>query len=151
MEYDKQGLFEDRASQSVFYRNFKAVDYSIKRKEDTLIIETDKLKLTYKEELEFAEDTLSISLKMEPASTWCFGEDFEELGGTASTLDGINGPIAVGKGICSRNGFSVLDDTDRMVLDEDGWVNVRRKDICDLYFFGHGYDYLEAIKDVFTD
>ena len=93
MEYDKQGLFEDRASQSVFYRNFKAVDYSIKRKEDTLIIETDKLKLTYKEELEFAEDTLSISLKMEPASTWCFGEDFEELGGTASTLDGINGPM----------------------------------------------------------
>lgn len=149
MEYDKQGLFEDRASQSVFYRNFKAVDYSIKRKEDTLIIETDKLKLTYKEELEFAEDTLSISLKMEPASTWCFGEDFEELGGTASTLDGINGPIAVGKGICSRNGFSVLDDTDRMVLDEDGWVNVRRKDICDLYFFGHGYDYLEAIKDYY--
>lgn len=149
MEYDQKGIFEDRASQSIFYRNFKAVDYVIHETETSLIIETEKLILNYLKDKEFAVDTLSIRLKEEPASVWNYSEDFEELGGTASTLDGINGSIALGVGVCSRNGFSIIDDTNRMVLDDDGWVNVRRENTVDTYFFGYGFRYLDAIKDYY--
>lgn len=149
MEYDKEGIFEDRASQSFFYRNFKPVDYVVDETDASLRVETEKLILSYVKEAEFAVDTLSIRLKCEPASVWNYSEDFEELGGTASTLDGINGPIALGVGVCSRNGFSVIDDSNRMMLDDDGWVNVRRKNTVDMYFLGYGFDYLGAIKDYY--
>ena len=147
MEYDKHGVFEDRASQSVFYRDFEVVDFRISDEADFLTIETEKLILTYKKDKEFALDTLSIRLKQEPASEWHFSEEFEELGGTSSTLDRVSGAMPLGKGVCSRNGFSVMDDSKRMVLDEDGWVNVRSEGTLDFYFFGYGYDYLEAVRD----
>lgn len=149
MEQDKDGIFEDRASQSVFNRNFEPVSYTVSKEDNLLTMETENLILKYVEETEFSIDTLSIRLKCEPASTWNYSEEFEELGGTASTLDNINGAVRIGKGVCSRNGFSVLDDGRRMVLDEDGWVNVRRKDTIDMYFFGYGFDYLGAVKDYY--
>lgn len=149
MEYDKEGNFEDRASQSFFYRDFEAVNYFVREENNILILETERLILKYKKEAEFSRNTLSIQLKKEPASEWYYGEEFEELGGTASTLDGINGPVALGRGVCSRSGFSVIDDSKRMVLDDNGWVDVRKKDTSDVYFFGYGYEYLEAIKDYY--
>lgn len=147
MEYDKNGVFEDRASQSVFYRDFAPVDFSIRNEGARLEIETEQLILQYEKGKEFSLDTLSVKLKNEPASQWRFSEEFEELGGTSSTLDRISGAMPLGKGVCSRNGFSVLDDSKRMILDEDGWVNVRYKETLDVYFFGYGYDYLGAVKD----
>lgn len=149
MEYDKQGIFEDRASQSFFYRNFERVNYTVKKEKDILKIETEQLILQYKEGAFFAEDTLSICLKNEPASQWRFSEKFEELGGTVRTLDHINGEITLGRGICSRNGFSVIDDSNTMVLDDDGWVNVRQENTLDVYFWGYGYNYLAAVKDYY--
>ncbi|MBQ2923388.1 MAG: DUF5110 domain-containing protein [Tyzzerella sp.] len=149
MEYDQQGIFEDRASQTVFYRNFKPVEHTVQRKDNILIIETEQLVLTYQEEEKFSAETLSIRLKKEPASEWCYSDEFEDLGGTARTLDGMNGEVRLGRGVCSRNGFSVIEDSHRMVLDEDGWVDVRRKDTLDTYFFGYGYDYLGAVKDYY--
>lgn len=149
MEYDRNGIFEDRASQSVFYRDFEPVEYMVTEEGEHLLLETEQLVLTYQKGARFTADTLQIRLKTEPASVWNYGEAFEELGGTASTLDGINGPIALGKGVCSRYGFSVIDDTDRMVLNADGWIDVRAKNTTDEYFFGYGYDYLGAVRDYY--
>lgn len=149
MEYDKEGIFEDRASQSFFYRNFKAVDYIINETDNSIMIETEKLVLQYRKEAEFSVNTLMIRLKDEPASKWRYSEDFEDLGGTAITLDGINGSIPLGRGVCSRNGFSVIDDSNSMVLNDEGWVDIRRQGTIDLYFFGYGYEYLEAVKDYY--
>ena len=149
MEYDKEGVFEDRASQSMFYRDFESVSYTDCDVGNTLTIETGRLFLKYVKNTEFASDTLSVNLKQEPASVWHYSDYFEELGGTSSTLDRVNGAMPIGKGVCSRSGFSVIDDSERMVLDLDGWVNVRRKNTLDIYFFGYGYDYLDAVKDYY--
>lgn len=149
MEYSEHGLFEDRASQSVFYRDFGEVSYQVTEDAEMLKLETERLIMEYKKEAVFSQDTLSFRLKKEPASSWNYGDDFEQLGGTASTLDGINGSIALGKGVCSRTGFSVIDDSNRMILNEDGWVDVRPANIIDSYFFGYGYDYLGAISDYY--
>lgn len=149
LEYSENGVYEDRASQTVFYRNFPKVDFLVDRRNGCLTITTEELVLTYQENAVFSEDTLSVSLIHEPASKWRYGEDFEDLGGTVSTLDGVNGAIWLGRGICSRNGFSVMDDSESMVLGENGWVEVRHSNTKDVYFWGYGFEYLKAIRDFY--
>lgn len=150
LEYDNDGVFEDRASQSVFYRDFDATKFDVFHENDRLIIKTDNLILSYIENLPFSEDSLQIKLLEEPASVWHYGDDAENLGGTSKTLDTVNGGMPLESGVCSRNGFSVLDDSDRMLLNsEDGWVEVRRKNTIDIYFFGYGFRYLDAVADYY--
>ena len=48
----------------------------------------------------------------------------------------------------SRNGFSLLDDSNSHVLLEDGWIKSRKKGGKDLYFWGYGHDYKEAVADL---
>ena len=70
MEYSESGVFENRPSQSVFYRNFPPTSFTASCEEGVLKIETQDLLLVYQIDKVFEENTLSISLKREPASTW---------------------------------------------------------------------------------
>ena len=149
MEYSNQGVFENRASQSVFFRDFAKNNFSQESIDGWLKIETENLILIYKENEQFSADTLQIRLKIEPASTWNYGEDFEDLRGTTKTLDNANGSVTLERGVCSRNGFSVMDDSHTMLLNDEGWVEVRVPDTLDCYFWGYGFDYLEAVKDLY--
>ncbi len=145
-EYADSGNFVDLASQSVFHRDFPKCDFTYEKSDGVLILKTDELIVTYKENIPFSTESLSVKLINEPASTWHFGDDYEDLGGTAKTLDEIVGNVCIERGICSRYGFTVLDDKDRMLLDDSGWVQNREQGTEDFYFFGFGYDYFGAIK-----
>lgn len=149
MEYSKQGKFEDRASQSVFFRDFPENNFTKESEGGRVKIETENLIITYKENEAFSAETLSVKLKIEPASTWHFGDDFEDLGGTTKTLDDVNGATPLERGVCSRNGFSVMDDSNTMLLNEIGWVEVRVPETLDFYFWGYGFQYLDAVKDLY--
>ena len=46
IEYSEAESFADRASQSVFYRDFPAAEYSVTENEGSVIIETASLKLS---------------------------------------------------------------------------------------------------------
>lgn len=149
MEYSEHGVFEDRASQFAFFRDFPENNFVIKSTGGLLRIETANLIVTYRENETFSEDSLSVKLKIEPASTWHFGERFEDLGGTARTLDRTNGPTPLDHGVCSRYGFSVMDDSDTVVLNDTGWVETRKAGSLDFYFWGYGFQYKDAIKDFY--
>ena len=147
LEYSESGKFEDRASQYVFFRDFPKVEFTVSENDGILEINTDELIVKYKMNEPFSAETLSVKLKNEPASEWHFGEDFEDLGGTAKTLDATDGAIPLGRGVCSRFGFSVIDDSNTLVLGDDCWVELREENSMDHYFFGYGYNYLDAVKD----
>ena len=149
MEHSTTGIFEDRATQKVFYRDFPACDFKVKREGGLLILDTAKLVLTYVENAEFAAETLSVRLKQEPGSCWHYGDYIEDLGGTVKTLDEVDGEIPVNPGVCSRWGFTVLDDSDSLALDETGWIAAREETVEDLYFFGYGYDYLGSVQALY--
>lgn len=149
IEFDPSGKFEDRASQSVFFRDFPKVSFSMQMEAGVLTIKTEHLMLTYNTYSNCFEENLKICLLAEPASEWHFGDEFEDLGGTAKTLDTVNGALPLGHGVCSRNGYSVMDDSERMILEADGWVGLRNPDTRDVYFFGYAYDYLEAVQDYY--
>ncbi len=149
MEYSKTGVFEDRAGQTVFHRNFPVCKFESYIENGILTIKTEDLILTYIVDSEFTADSLSVKLRNEPATAWRFGEEFETLGGTAKTLDKVNDTVPLGIGVCSRFGFSVIDESDSLVLGEDGWVETRTEGAKDLYFFGYGFDYKGAVKDFY--
>jgi len=80
---------------------------------------------------------------------WKYGEKAKTLKGTVSTLDGINGSTELQDVVCSKEGYSLIDDSDTMLLTEDGWFDIRRNGGIDMYFFGYGHDYLDCIADFY--
>ena len=151
LEYSEDGVFEDRATQMVFYRDFPQTDYRVIQSSDGIEIHTSRLHLIYNEK-RFSSHGLSVQVKGNISiyqSIWHYGEELHDLGGTARTLDMADGEVKIEHGVISRVGFSVIDDSKSQILLEDGWIAPRKKGIADLYFFGYGHDYKEALNDFY--
>ena len=148
LEYSEDGVFEDGPTQMALNRDFAPTDFRAARGRDGIEVHTSRLFLTYNER-EFSGSGLSIQVKGNVSnyrSVWHYGEEVQDLGGTARTLDEADGAVKLGPGVVSRFGYSVLDDSSSQVIGEDGWVSPRKKGVKDLYFFGYGHDYKEALK-----
>ena len=151
LEYSEDGCFEDRATQSVWNRDFSKTEFRCKETPDSLEIFTSRIHLVYDKQ-KFSPNGLSVQVLgqyINHGSIWHYGQDFQNLGGTARTLDEADGAIPLEKGIMGRVGFSLLDDSKFLVLTEDGWIEPRKSKGEDLYFWGYGHDYLEALKDFY--
>ena len=152
LEYSDDGTFEDRATQTVWNRKFPAAEFAAERGCKKLRITTRRLRLEY-DEKRFSPEGLSITVTGDDRfpgreyDVWHFGEAAEDLGGTARTLDGADGPCPLGHGVISRKGYALLDDSHSLAVTEDGWVEPRREGICDLYFWGYGHDYKRCLQD----
>ena len=90
MEYSASSIFEDRASQAVFFRDIPWCDYSCNREAEMLYLETEDFKLCYQENQPFSVDSLQLQLKIKPCSIWRFGVPFETLDGTVKSLDTVD-------------------------------------------------------------
>jgi hypothetical protein len=89
-----------------------------------LIITTEHLRLTYHLTSRGLEkDTLSIEV-FATQKTWKCGDQGEgkNLRGTARTLDGVNGSVWLERGLVSRDGWAVVDDSDSLVFNDQGWL-----------------------------
>lgn len=152
MEYSENGSFEDRATQIVMNREFTVPKYEAAWNGGFLTITTEFLQLRYRGGA-FAEDGLSIRTIVDPKTgesrLWRWGDESKDLGGTARTLDEVDGAIPLEHGMISRDGFTVIDDSGSMVIGEDGWVALRGGDGLDFYFFGYGRRYQECIRDFY--
>ncbi len=151
LEYSPDGVFEDRPTQTVLHRDFPKTNFRVLHQDGQLEIHTDRVHLVYNEK-PFSPQGLRIQVKgglTQYHSIWRYGQKASDLGGTARTLDEANGAIPLESGILSRNGFAVLDDSSSQILLEDGWLEPRKKGIQDLYFWGYGHDYTQALQDFY--
>ena len=153
LEYSHQGRFEDRPTQVIQNRTFPVPDYQVWKTEHGIELHTDSLNLFY-DEKPFSRNGLWIENRSECRGiycTWHFGDElYENLGGTARTLDEADGAVPLEPGILSRlQGYSVLDDSHSYALTEEGWLEPPEKDRQDLYFFSYGYAYQQALYDFF--
>lgn len=153
LEYSHQGRFEDRPTQVIQNRSFPVPDYQVWKTEHGIELHTDSLNLFY-DEKPFSRNGLWIENRSECRGiycTWHFGDElYENLGGTARTLDEADGAVPLELGILSRlQGYSVLDDSHSYALTEEGWLEPPEKDRQDLYFFSYGYAYQQALYDFF--
>lgn len=151
LEYQKDNQFVDAATQSVLNRDFPKTEFLSEESDTALIIRTEYLEVVY-DKKPFSENGLVIKVKdhhQAVLSTWHYGCDEEgNLMGTARTLDGADGAITLEKGLLSRQGFSVIDDSHSLLLTEE-FIEERRTEGSDLYFFGYGKEYLDCLKDFY--
>lgn len=149
LEYSTSGIMEDRPSQVVWNRDFPPVEYTVKRTAAGLVVRTARLEILYDEQA-FSPSGLSITPQGYDTAHnggWHYGDTLHTLPGTARTLDKVDGDnVQLDNGLVSPGGFSVLDDSHSLLLTEDGWLSPRPVGVQDLYFFGYGRDFLDAIR-----
>lgn len=151
LEYSEDNYFVDQATQFAICREFENVDFKVIERGETLEIITENLYLTYDKQ-KFSKNGLWIKVRdnlSEYGGTWYYGDQPNDLLGTARTLDFADGEVELSHGVISRYGFSVLDDSESFLLKENGFIEQRKQKGTDLYFFGYGHDYLYCLKDFY--
>ncbi len=168
MEWSRIGLFEDHASLVFINRRLPVPAFKTANAKGWLEIKTDKLLLKYKPGSgKFTDRNLSVEVQLNGKTIqWHPGmEDKGNLQGTLRTLDGVKGSAKLEPGLVSRDGWVVVDDSERPLFDhwpapgaepvgsdpsgsDWPWVMTRpASESQDLYFFGYGHDYKQAMGD----
>lgn len=171
MEWAEDGIFEDRASLGISNRKLPVPQFKVKAGKSKLTITTSCLTLVYKPagNGKFSAENLSVSFTMKDHSAkngvrnvcWKPGADESaNLLGTFRTLDGCRGSDKINskgdpyeKGILSRDGWAIVDESRREVLEKNTsdwgeWICPRSEsDRQDLYIFAYGHDYKAALGD----
>jgi alpha-glucosidase (family GH31 glycosyl hydrolase) len=153
-EWSHDGIFEDRASTFAINRKFAKSEFRIEDKDDQLDIFTPRFHLTYDKQ-RFSENGLVVqftSKQTEWGGEWRYGYGPQDnLGGTARTLDGVDGRCDMGAGILSRAGYAALDDSKSMLFDGEGFVGARNAgDRIDGYLFCYGFDLKGAMQSFYA-
>ncbi|MCC5891667.1 glycoside hydrolase family 31 protein [Exiguobacterium sp.] len=151
MEYAEDGVFEDRPTQVVWNREFDVPDFRVVENEHELQIITEHVHLYYVKG-PFAPNTLYVDVKGNFStyySRYTFHGVERTLKGTARTLDHVDGAVELEEGIASKQGYAVIDDSTSFIMTDDRFVEPRRKGIHDLYYFGYGHEYRQALRDFY--
>ncbi|PHH71097.1 hypothetical protein CDD82_6734 [Ophiocordyceps australis] len=149
-EWAPDGVFEDRPS-SLAYRRAQSLEhtppFTLRDSPHSLEIITSRFHLNYDKQ-EFTPSGLWTLVFGHTGSVWRFGEPNDTLGGTARTLDGVDGRIDMASGVVSRKGFASIDDSQSMLFTSNGFVASRRPGPgrVDGYLFCYGHDYPEAVR-----
>lgn len=148
-EWAEDGQFEDRASTFAINRDLAVPDFYVWDRGHSIEIVTKRFHAIYNKK-KFSADGFAITLRDYGNTRWTYGQQVSNLGGTTRTLDTVDGRAAVGPGVLSRDGIAVLDDSNTMLFEKDGWIGTRREakegDRVDGYAFLYGHDYRDAIR-----
>lgn len=145
-EWAEDGKFEDRASTFAINRKLAVPDFYVWDRGHGIEIVTKRFHVVY-DKKKFSSEGFKIHLKGAVTGTWTYGQQISNLGGTTRTLDGANGRRELGPGVLSREGMAVVNDTESMLFEENGWIAGRKSGKrSDEYIFMYGRDYREAIR-----
>ena len=149
IERSVDGIFEDRATQVVFDRNFAKPHFTYEKSEDKLVVSTQK-KI-------FSVDLTSLNVRVKRDEKWVSESDGRNLKGTARTLDFSWGRwqlpsvrVDMGKGLFSTAGVTEFDDSKSFILLENGLVEMRKEGVLDKYVFAFDHDYLGGLKEFYS-
>ena len=155
LEYNPNGIFEDRTTQRVIKRNFPKVDYKMEESETLLQIVTSYFTLNYVKEKNFITSNLSSGsiLRITLNGTdrvWNYNHpEVRNFGGISYSLDNFDGNFKLEKGLYSTDGFTCLDDTDSFILENSSYVN-RKESGIDLYVFMYKKDFGLCLQDYYN-
>ncbi|MBI3483771.1 MAG: DUF5110 domain-containing protein, partial [Acidobacteria bacterium] len=153
MEWVENGKFEDHASLVFINRRLPVPEFKNEIENEWLVLRTGKLALHYQRGTgEFTKENLRVEFEMNGNTvTWTPGtEDKGNLQGTIRTLDGVKGSTPLGAGLISRDGWVLIDDSERPLFDNSDWPWVMPRPEGkrqDWYLFAYGHDYKQALFD----
>ena len=154
LEYSSSGVFEDRASTNVIFRNFPRCLFVVNESDTLLQISTKYFVLSYVKNKSFISskltpgNNLKILLK-DTEKTWYYGHpEARNFGGLKYSLDDFTGKLELDKGLYSTDGFCVLDDSNTLVINNNT-MEERVKGNLDIYVFMYKRDFGLCLKDYF--
>ena len=148
--------FRDAATQAIWYRNTVQQQFEVHGDQAHAVIETPVCRLVlYKDRSQCYAEIGDVRRSL---------NNHGNLLGTYRTLDNCNGDtyslpwlegfvpyqIQLGKGVCSKTGLAILDDSDSLTLGEDGMVKNEKANGSDEYVFIYGNDYRGAVRALYT-
>lgn len=155
-EWAEDGCFEDRASTFAIWRNFPAPAFRLEDRGHEIELTTAEFSLKYNKK-KFCTNGFHVkfSAKLPTAvwgAEWRFGQSsaYKNLGGTARTLDKVEGRCDMGLGLLSRRGYANIDDSTSMLFERSGFATPRRPgNRIDGYLFAYGSDYKGAMRSFY--
>jgi len=168
MEWSEDAKFTDNASLTFVNRNLEVPKFSKKASKNAIEIKTEMLTMVYKSLTDsFSSKNLTVTFLMDGKPVkWAPGTPNKgNMLGTTRTLDRTDGnimykyrfedskefdTIRLEQGLISRNGWALIDDSQRPLFDNSEWAWVMPREAKkqqDFYFFGYGTNYKNALAD----
>lgn len=154
-EYNENGIFEDRPTEFAWNRNFPLVEFEIKEDQTFLQIKTKYFNVEYQKEKPFLESKfypgsyLRVNLNNTDRSWYYKHPEVRNYGGSNVSLDDFEGSLKLDNGLYSADGFASYDDSNNMVLNENGVFIERENKGIDIYLFAYRKDFGLCLKDYF--
>ncbi|MBQ7140731.1 MAG: DUF5110 domain-containing protein [Bacilli bacterium] len=154
-EYNKDGIFEDRPTEFAWFRNFPECNFQIKEDNKYLQISTRYFNVEYQKEMPFVGSKLfpASNLKVTLSNTdrtWYYKHpEVRSYGGSNVSLDDFEGTLKLDNGLYSADGFASFDDSESMIINEDGVFEERDSKGIDIYLFAYKKDFGLCLKDYF--
>ncbi len=138
----EKGKFCDEPTQSFWFRNHGKINFIYEKTGNKLTVKTDR-----------AEFCINIS-KGKPIYAKCGDfiskcDNKNNLKGTARTLDMARGKVKLFDGVVSKDGAAVIDDSNSLIITENGEILPRSGKAKDIYVFCYGHNYIDAVKALF--
>ena len=152
LEYNENGVFEDRPSIFAQNRNFAKPDFNVSENNNTLKIITKYFELEYKKEKKFDGGKLSptSNLKILLYNTdkvWYYNHP--EARRYPATISMSDNKMKSKKGIFSLDGFISIDDSNTDIILENGQIEKRNSSGIDMFVFMYNKDYYYCLNDYF--
>ena len=147
--------FRDEATQAIWYRNTEPQQFEMDGDQTHAVITTPVCRLVlYKDRAQCYVEIGDLRRSL---------NNHGNLLGTCRTLDNCNGDthsrpwvkgdvpyqIQLGKGVCSKTGLAILDDSDSLTLDSNGEVKNEKANGSDEYVFVYGNDFRGAVRALY--
>ncbi len=142
VEVNKSGEFHDLPTQKILHRNFANPEYEVAENVKNITIKTKFAQVNINKKGDFLSAVLSDGRKVTNVKSG-------NLKGTCRTLDGTIGTVKLEDGIVSKDGVTILDDSNSLVYNKEGELCVKLYENRDYYIFAYGYNYREAIVDFY--
>lgn len=153
LEYNNNGIFEDRPTELVWHRNFKKSSFSVKEDQNYLEVTTNFFQLVYQKEKTFVGPkinptaNLKINILNQEKFWYVNHPEIRNYKSFGYSFD--NSKESFYKGLFSQDGFVSIDDSKSYVFKENGQVEERGYATVDMYVFIYNNDFNTCLKDYF--
>lgn len=153
VEYAQQGRFVDEKTMFAYDRSHLFNGFTLKQVGPVSYeIETDAYRLLVDNDgfpAAVGQYNLKLFLKKDGKEVAVKGRNSaNNLGGAISTLDMVRSRVATNQGLLSRDGWYMIDDTDKDLVVDNKLQQRDRTHVSDRYYFVYGDDYKAALASL---
>lgn len=149
IEYNKDNIFEDRATSLVVKRNFGDVSFTTSQTDLSLTITTEYFTLTYIKSSPITSKNLKVVINGTDREWYPGHKEIRNLGSINYSLEYLDNNLKLDKGLYSFDGFSLLDDSHNFIIENDMFLP-RDNTTVDLYLFVYNNDLGLCLQDYFN-